>query len=324
MAGRLGLLLGICGVIAGAAAAQEFPSRPIRVIVPFAPGGPVDVLARALGEGFATRTGQTFIVENRPGANTSIGAAACKGADADGYTICLLTNSTISINPFLYSNLSYDPVKDLEPVTNVVLAQQLMLLHNSVPARTFAELAAYSKDNPDKLNYGSFGVGGDTQLVIEWLKAKTGARMTHVPFPGAAPALVAFERGDVHVLYLVAGPLVVDKVRAGQAKGLVVSGRTRNPNLPDVPSFPEAGLPVLEFDTWFGMLAPARTPAERIEKISRELGEVIGMQTFQDKYVRTNGYVSAAGTPAHFRAFLADDRKRGEDLVKVSGVKIAQ
>ena len=306
------------------AVAQTFPDRPIHVIVPFAPGGPVDVLARALGEGFRERTGQTFIVENKPGANTSIAASACKRADPDGYTICFLTASTVSINPFLYSDLSYDPVKDLAPVTNVVTAQQLLLVNKSVPARTFTELAAYSRANPNKLNYGSFGVGGDSHLVIEWMKAKADAKMTHVPFGGAAPALVAFDGGDIQVLYLVATPPIVEKVKYGQANGMLVSGKKRNPNLPQVPSFLEAGLPVQEFETWFGMFAPNRTPKVLLEKISNELSAVIKSEAFDNKYLRSGGYVGVGDTPGEFAAFLVEDRRRAEDLVKVSGVKVTQ
>ena len=322
-AGALAVLAGV-GAIVSPANAQDFPARPIHVIVPFAPGGPVDVLARALGEGFRERTGQTFIVENKPGANTSIGAAACKNAEADGYTICLLTASTVSLNPFLYANLSYDPAKDLEPVTNVVLVQQVLLVHNSVPAANFSELARYSEANPDKLNFGSFGVGGDSHLVIEWLKAKTGAKLTHVPFAGAAPGLVAFERGDVHALFLVAGPAVVDKIRGGLAKGMLVSGRSRNPNLPDVPSFGDAGLPVLEFETWFGMFGPVRTPKERIDKIAREASAVIRSEAFQGKYISSAGYVGVGNTPEEFAKFLTEDRPRAEELVKASGVRLTQ
>lgn len=311
-------------VFCAPAVAQTFPDRPVHVIVPFAPGGPVDVLARALGEGFRERTGQTFIVENKPGANTSIAATACKRADPDGYTICFLTASTVSINPFLYADLPYDPVKDLAPVTNVVTAQQLLLVNKSVPAGTFMELAKYSRANPNKLNYGSFGVGGDSHLVIEWMKAKADAKMTHVPFGGAAPALVAFDGGDIQVLYLVATPPIVEKVKSGQANGMLVSGKKRNPNLPQTPSFLEAGLPVQDFETWFGMFAPSRTPKDRLEKVSRELAAVIKSEAFDSKYLRSAGYVGVGNTPDDFATFLVEDRRRAEDLVKVSGVKVTQ
>ncbi len=191
---------------AAPAAAEDYPSRPVRVIVPFAPGGPVDVLARAIGEGFRERTGQTMVVENKPGGNTSIGATACKSAEPDGYTICMLTSSTVTLNPFLYSSLTYDPAKDLEPVSKVVIARQVLLLNASVPVKSFAELVAYSKKNPDKLTFGSFGTGGDSHLIIEWLNKKTGMHSLHIPYPGAAPATIAFDRGDIQLMFPVSDP----------------------------------------------------------------------------------------------------------------------
>src|SRR4029453_13967904 len=181
---RSRLIAPACALLlaAGAGAgggAEGFPGKAVKVIVPFPPGGPVDVLARALGEGFRERTGQSFVVDNKPGGGTAIGANACKNADPDGYTFCLLTASTVSLNPFLYANLSYDPRKDLEPLTLVVATHQVAILHRSIPAGTMRELIAYAKANPNKLNFGSFGIGGDSHLVFEWLKIKAGVQMTH-------------------------------------------------------------------------------------------------------------------------------------------------
>jgi tripartite-type tricarboxylate transporter receptor subunit TctC len=305
------------------AAAQDFPSRPVRVIVPFPPGGPTDVLARALGEGFRERTGQNLVVDNKPGGGTAIGATACKNAEPDGYTFCLLTASTISLNPFLYSNLSYDPPKDLEPITNVVFTQQVMILHKSVPVKTLVELIAYSKANPQKLNFGSFGVGGDSHLVVEWLKNKTGLQMTHVPYPGAAPALIAFERGDIQLTFPVATAPVVQRVKSGQAKGLLIAGNKRDPNLPDTPTFKEAGLPDLEYETFFGMFAPVNVPNDRLEKLGREVSAVVRSPAFIAKYV-TAGYDAVGSSPAEFKKALKGYMAAGRNLVAISGVKLSQ
>src|SRR4051794_24339851 len=184
-----GLLASACAFLfaVAVACAQDFPWKPIRLIVPFAAGGPVDVLARALGEGFKERTGQAFIVDNKPGGNTSIGATACKNAEADGHAFCLLTANTISLNPFLFANLSYDPQKDLEPLTNVVFTQQVMILHRSISANTLSDLVVYAKQNPDKLNFGSFGIGGDSHLGFEWLKGKNSGEKGENPSRGAGP-----------------------------------------------------------------------------------------------------------------------------------------
>jgi tripartite-type tricarboxylate transporter receptor subunit TctC len=311
-------------LIASAAAAQDFPVKPVKVIVPFPPGGPTDVLARALGEAFRERTGQSFVVDNKPGGGTAIGATACKNADPDGYAFCLLTASTVSLNPFLYANLSYDPRKDFEPLSNVVFTHQVMILHKSIPASTLRELIAYAKENPTKLNFGSFGIGGDSHLVFEWLKIKAGAAMTHVPYGGAAPALLAFERGDAHLLYPVASPAVLERIRSGLAKPIAVPEGQRVAALAGVPSFKETGLPPYDAKTWFGAFAPAGTPRGRVEELSRHLAAVIRSQTFHDRFIKLGGYDPVGNTPDEFRTFLAADRARGEELVKLSGVKIEQ
>jgi tripartite-type tricarboxylate transporter receptor subunit TctC len=322
---RSRLIVSVCAlVLAAAASAQEFPARAVKVIVPFPPGGPVDVLARALGEGFRERTGQSFVVDNKPGGGTAIGANACKNADPDGYTFCLLTASTVSLNPFLYANLSYDPRKDLEPLTLVVATHQVAILHKSIPAGTMRELIAYAKANPNKLNFGSFGIGGDSHLVFEWLKIKAGVQMTHIPYGGAAPALVAFERGDAHLLYPVASPAVMERIKSGLAKAIAVPEGQHAPALAGVPSFKEAGLPPYDSRTWFGAFAPAGTPKARIEELGRHLAAVIKSPTFHERFIKLGGYDPVGNTPDEFRAFLAIDRVRGEELVKLSGIKIEQ
>ncbi len=319
-------LLATCAVMlaVSTACAQDFPSKPVRVIVPFAPGGPVDVLARALGEGFKERTGQPFVVDNKPGGSTTIGATACKNAEPDGHSFCLLTASTISLNPFLFSNLSYDPRTDLEPVTNVVFTHQVMILHKSIPANAMGELIAYAKQNPDKLNFGSFGIGGDSHLVFEWLKARTGTRMTHIPYGGAAPALLAFERGDAHLLYLVASPAVIERIKSGLAKPIAVPEGQYAPMLAGVPSFSQSGLPPYDAKTWFGAFAPAGTPKARAEELSRQLAAVIKSPAFRDRFIVPGGYDAVGNTPDEFRKFLAEDRLRGQELVRIAGVKIAE
>ena len=320
--GAIGLVAAI--VSSAPASAQTYPSRVIKVIAPFPPGGPVDLLARALSEGFKERTGQTFVVENKPGGNTIIAANACKGAEPDGYTFCILTASTISLNPSLYANLSYNVERDFAPVTNLVFTQQALLLNPSVPANTLPELIAYAKANPGKLNFGSFGVGGDSHLVFEWLKAKAGIQMTHVPYGGAAPALVALLRGDVHMMYPVANAAILERIRSGQIKAIAIADGTPNPNLPNVPGFGKAGLPPYDAKTWFGAFAPARTPKPVVETLSGHLAAVLKSKAFHDRFVKLGGFDPVGNTPDQFRAFIAEDGKRGAALVKLSGVKLSQ
>jgi tripartite-type tricarboxylate transporter receptor subunit TctC len=317
-------LLVVVAVPGPAVQAQEFPTKPVRVIVPFAPGGPTDVLARVLSEGFRERTGQPFVVDNRPGGATIIGATACKNADPDGYTFCILTASTISLNPFLYDKLPYNVEKDLAPVTNLVFTQQVMLLHPSVPANSLREVIQYAKENPGKLNFGSFGIGGDSHLVFEWLQAKAGIKLTHIPYAGAAPALVAFERGDVHLLYPVGAPPVLERIKGGKAKAIAIADGLPNPNLPGVPTFSESGLPPYDAKTWFGAFAPAGAPKPVVERLSGHLAAVLKSQLFQDRFVKLGGFVPVGDTPDEFRAFVAADAKRGAELVQLSGVKLTQ
>ena len=217
--GRTALVVAsIMGFAAAAAAQSTWPSaKQITLVHPFAAGS--DYPARVVAAGIEPLLGQKINVEPRPGAGGAMGTGFVARQEPDGYTFCLLTASTISLNPFLYTNLSYDPPKDLEPITNVVFTQQVMIVHKSVPVNTLAELIAYSKANPQKLNFGSFGVGGDSHLVFEWLKAKSGAQMTHIPYGGAAPALVAVERGDAHLLFPVASPAVLERIKSGLVNG---------------------------------------------------------------------------------------------------------
>ncbi len=316
-----------CGVLAFAfyamlpAAAQTYPNRPIKIIVPYPAGGPVDALARALGEGFRERTGQMFIVESKPGANTSIGAQTCKAAEPDGYTICLLASTTLSINPHLYKDLRYAP-SDLAPITNIASAAAVFMLRNEVPAKTLGEFVEWSKKNPAKANYGSFGVGGETHLMAEWLNKKTGAQMTHVPFAGFAPALVAFDGGEIQVMMPVAIPMIIDKIRNGRAKGVMIMGDKRLDVLPDLPTIPELGMPPVGFVTWFGMFAPAGTPKPFIDKVNTELRAIVAQKAFADRFITASGMTAVTNTPEEFKAFLAGDNAKARDLVATSGVTL--
>lgn len=303
--------------------AETFPSRPVKVIVPFAPGGPVDVLARAVGDSFRERTGQSLVVENKPGGNTSIGAAACKNSDPDGYTICLLTSSTITLNPFLYKSLPYDAEKDLEPVTNLVMGRQVLMIASGVEVKNFAELVAYSKQNPDKLSFGSFGTGGDSHLVVEWLAKKSGLKVLHVPYQGAAPAMLAFERGDIQLMLPISTEPVLDRIKSGKARALLVTGNKRDPNLPDVPTVQEAGLEAIGYETWFGSFAPAGTPRDRIDALAKIIGDIVRSDAFRSKYVKA-GYDAVGNTSAEFKKAIAAERGASKTLVEVSGVTIAQ
>ncbi len=304
------------------AMAQEYPDRAIRVIVPYPPGGPTDTLARALGEGFRERTKYGFVIENRPGANTGLGGLACKQSTPDGYTLCFLASTTVSLNPHLYANLRYTPA-DFAPVSNVATTRAIFLVNKGIPAANLKEFVEYTKKNPEKMNFGSFGLGGETHLMIEWLKSKTGAVMTHVPFTGFAPAIQAFDRGDIQVMAPIAVPPILDRMEKKQATGMFILGDNRADNVPDLPSVRDLGLPAIGFNTWFGMLAPAGTPKDRIEKASAIIREVVAQKEFVAKFMTNSGFVPEAGTPEEFRKFLENDYIKAGELVKLSGVKLS-
>ena len=319
-------LAGALGLLAGAGFAQSgYPSAPIRVIIPLAPGGAIDVMVRALGKAFEQRNGHGFVVESRAGANTIIAANACKAAPPDGSTICLLSRSSVSLNPTLYRNLSYDPTRDFEPITNLAFAHQVLILHKSVPVKDFRELVAYSKQHPDKINFGSFGVGGDTHLVVEWLKHETGTQMTHIPFKGASEAMLAFKSGDIQLIYLIVGnPDIARQINEGEVKGLLVPGSQRNPLVPGVPSFAEAGLSPDQsaFETWFGMFAPKGTPAAIVRKLNVELSAIVKTRDFAEQYLISKGFTPVGNSSEELARFIVEDQKKGKLLVDISGAKL--
>jgi tripartite-type tricarboxylate transporter receptor subunit TctC len=317
-----------CLALGGLAFGQAgYPANPIKVIIPLAPGGAIDVMVRALGKGFEQRNPYGFVVESRAGANTIIAANACKAAPPDGYTLCLLSRSSVSINPWVYQNLSYDPVKDFEPITNLAFANQVLIMNRNVPVNNWQELVAYSKEHPDKLNFGSFGLGGDSHLIVEWMKHVTGAKITHIPYKGASDALLAFTAGDIQLLYLIVGNLDLPRqINDGEIKGLLVPGKTRNPIIPNVPTFAESGLPSdqIGYETWFGMFAPKGTPATIINKLNADFTAIVKTPEFAEKYLRTKGFEPEGDSADHFVQFIQDDLRKAKDFVGITGVTLEQ
>ena len=319
-------MLGLLCVAGSAAFAQDkYPAKPLKIIVPLAPGGAIDVFVRALGKEFETRTSGSVVVENRAGANTIIAANACKSAAPDGYTICLLTRSTVSINPELYKKLSYEPLKDFEPITNAFFGQQIVILNRNVPVDSFAELVDYSKKNPDKLNFASMGLGGDSHLIMEWLKHSTGAKIAHIPYKGFSEAMTSFKANDVQMIALLVGnPDLARQVRDGEVKGLLLPGSRRSPLVPQVPTFAEAGLraDATTFTPWFGLFAPKGAPAEYIEKLNAEFNAISALPEFRERFLTSKGFLPAGTRPNAFAKFLVEDRKVAAELVALSGVKL--
>lgn len=304
------------------AQAQPYPNKPVTIIVPLGAGGVPDVLTRTLATGLQERTGQPFVVENKPGANTRITAEACAGAPPNGYTLCLLSASTLSINPFLYDKLRYSADKSFEAITNLVAADVLLAVHPSVPGKTWSEIVAYSKANPGKLNFASFGAGSDVHLTMEQLRKVAGADMTHVPFNGFPPILQAVGSGDIQVVFVGLGnPGVVDMVKTGKLKPIALHAPGRSALLPDVPTFAEAGLPKIEVFTWFGLFAPAGTPRNIVEKLNGEINTVMKSAPFLERS-RALAVTPLNGSSSAFSSFLLKDRTAWGQLVNSAGVKL--
>ncbi|HEY5965875.1 MAG TPA: tripartite tricarboxylate transporter substrate binding protein, partial [Xanthobacteraceae bacterium] len=299
----------------------------LKIIVPLQAGGAIDVFVRALAKEFENRTGGSVVVENRAGANTIIAANACKSAAPDGYTICLLTRSTVSINPELYKKLSYDPLKDFEPITNAFFGQQIVILNKNVPVNTFAELVEYSKKNPDKLNFASMGLGGDSHLIMEWLKHTSGAKIAHVPYKGFPEAMTSFKANDIQMIALLVGnPDLARQIRDGEVKGLLLPGSKRSELVPAVPTFAESGLrgDQTAFTPWFGLFAPKGTPAEHVDKLNSEFNAIMTVPEFRERLLVSKGFTPAGTKPDAFAKFLVEDRKAAAELVAISGVKLEE
>lgn len=315
---RLGLCFVLLALTTASPGWSQDSSRPLRIIAPLAAGSTFDLLARALGARFEERTKQTVIVENRPGANMGLAANACRTAAADGQTICLFTHN-LFLNPLLRSKLSYDPVRDFEPISIVSYLEQVFVVSRRVPAETFAALVKYSKDHPDTLNYGSVGVGSAAHLVTEWLRTKSGGDWKHVPFNGSPKVQAALASGDIHMTFTPTGN-VVGRIASGDLKALLTAGEHRNPLLATVPTFVEAGLPALSAKSWAGLFTPAGTPQATIASLHREFSEIASEKQFQKQTLAKLGLTPARMSLDDFKTFIPADQRTWEPLIKQVGL----
>ena len=312
------LILVVC--FASAAHAQDFPGKPLRIVVPYPPGGGVDGLARPLADRLSKRWGQSVLVDNKAGAATQIGGDFVAKAPADGYTLLLTTDQTITSNPHLYAKMPFDPMKDLAPVTQLIDLHQMVVAHPSVAAGTMQELVALAKGKPGSLNYGSYGSGSQPNLLFEALKAQTGVNIAHIPYKGIAPALTAAVAGEVQ---LTMGGTATSRgyFAAGRLKPLAIARAQRLPALPEVPTLREAGFPDIDPKPWFGLFAPAGTPAAILEKIQKDVHAIITDPEFDKREMTGKGYGAVGSTPAEFAAFIKNDLEYKGRLIKLSGAK---
>jgi len=301
------------------AAAQEFPVRPLRMIVPFAPGGPNDVLGRILAQKLSEQLGQQVIIDNRSGAGGSTGTAAAATAPPDGYTLLFSGTSSLAINPSLYKKLPYNALKDFAPVSLAGTAPSLLATHLSVPARSVKELVALAKAHPAKLNYGSGGIGGTPHLAGELLKSMSRIHIVHVPFRGAGPALIALVSGQVDI-YIGGISSMLPMVRDKRIRPLAVTSPKRTPLMQDMPTFIESGIAGYDVVNWYAVVAPAATPSPVIAKLNAEIARALAASDVAKRYADL-GTDAASSTPEQLGAYHREDMARWEKVIKTSGIQ---
>jgi tripartite-type tricarboxylate transporter receptor subunit TctC len=304
-------------LIAAEVHAQIYPAKPIRIVVPFTPGGPVDFVARTVGAKLGANFGQTIVIDNRPGAAGIIGADLVAKSTADGYTL-LLTTGTLSTTPFFYKNLPFDSVRDFAPVTMVVRnTGHVLVVAPNLPARTVRELVAYAKANPGKLNYGSAGYGNTLHLAAEYFNLLAGIKATHIQYKGTVPALTDLASGQID-MFFPDMPTAMPFIQSGRIRALGTSGAQRAKLLPDVPTIDEAGVKGFRFNGWFALLFRTGTPAAYVNRIQRAVVTAIGDPDIKQRFDEL-GLEGVGSTPEEFAQFLASDRAFYRDLAEKIG-----
>lgn len=307
----------VCAAAIGTASAQSYPQRPVRLIVPYAPGGSADIAARLVSEAWSKSLGGTIVVENRAGAGGNIGVDAVAKAPADGYTIGLQTVS-LAINPGLFPRMPYDTLKDLSPIGMVASSQHVLVVNNNVPARNLKELISVAKAKPGKLTYGSAGNGSTFHMSAELFKSVANVSIVHIPYRGGGPALVDTIAGQVDMSFPVVSA-AQQHVAGGKLKALAVTGSKRTPLLPDVPTAAEAGLPDYTFETWFMVFAPAGTPKPVVDKLNAALNTALATQANKDRMLK-EGFEPTPTTPEAARQRLEKEMPMWARLIKQRGI----
>jgi tripartite-type tricarboxylate transporter receptor subunit TctC len=300
--------------------AQGYPEKPIRFVVGFTPGGPSDILARALGQKLGERWNQQVVIENRPGAGGNVAAEAVAKSAPDGYTWLLGNNSILATNQSLYRRLGYDPVKDFAPVSLVAVQPNILVVNPEVPANSVMDLISLARKHPGKLNYASSGSGAAAHLAGELFKTMTGVDLVHVPYKGAQPALTDVIAGQVQVMFATSAS-VIPFIKAGKLRALAVTTAQRSASVPELPTVAEAGVPGFEAITWHGVVVPAATPAPLIERLNRDIVGVLRMPDLRER-LATLGAEVVAGTPHEFTEYIAAEIPKWAKVVRDSGARI--
>ena len=305
---------------AGTATAQAWPTRPVKLVVPFPPGGPLDTIGRAIAQKLTEAWGQSVIVENKPGAGGNIGADFVAKSAPDGYTVVMGALSTHAVNPSLYAKMPYDAQKDFAPITLVAITPNVLVVNPSLPVHSVKELIAYAKAHPGKLSFGSGSIGSAGHLAGELFKVDTGVDMVHVPYKGAAPAMQALLAGDTQLMFDNLASSMA-QVKAGKLRALAVTTAQRSSFAPDLPTMAEAGVPGFDISTWFGLLAPAGTPPAVIEKWNAGVTKILSAPDMRAR-LAAQGAEASPDTPAQFAQFIASEIAKYARVVKASGARV--
>ncbi len=317
---RLLLLVSLAGA-ANPAAAQTWPSKPVRLIVPYAPGGPVDISARLLAAKLQESLGQPVVPENRPGAGGNIGVELAAKSPPDGTTLVISAIATLAINPSLYPSLPYDPLKDLRHVTLLVQVPNVLIVTNDLPAKNVKELIALAKQRPGKLDFGSGSSGSTGHLAGEMFKMMTGTYMVHIPYKGSAPALADMMGGRIHLMFdNLASAL--PSIRSDKVRALATTTLKRSSFLPELPTLDESGLKGFDMSTWWGVSVAAKTPQTVVERLSADILKAMDAPDFKDRLRNIGSEAPAVRTPDQFTAFVTSELKIYTELVKRSGAKV--
>jgi len=314
------LLIGYLGLHAGLAGAQMgYPSKPIRLMVPFPPGGSTDIVARIVAQKLGTQLGQSLVIENRGGAGGTIGTAQVAKAAPDGYSLVVGTTSTHVVAPSVYQKLEYDPVKDFAPISLIAVTPYLLVVNPAVTAGNLKELVALMKAQPGKMNYASAGVGSTTHLAMEMLKNVSGTYALHIPYNGNGPAGTAVIAGQVEILF-GSLPALLPHAKSGRVRALAVGTPKRSPSLPEIPAVAEAGYPGFDASLWLAFMAPAGTPSALIERLNKEIIAAVNAKETSEALDK-NGAEPLTSTPAELAAIIKDGVGKYAKVVKAAGVK---
>ncbi len=316
---RIAFLLA-ASVAVSAAVAQQFPSRPVKIVVPTTPGGATDALSRSIGARLSEIWGQPVVVENKPGATQIIGGEYVAKSPPDGYTLIVSDAATFIMNPILHKTLPYDGLRAFTPITLLVRFPWVIAVHPSVPATNFQELVAYARAHPGAISYGSFGTGSSGHISVDYMKKLLGIDIVHIPYKGAGPAVTDLISGQIQMMMVT--PLLVEpQARAGKLRLIAAATPARIPRLPELPTVAESGVPGYEAGTWFALAGPAGMPREVTYAIYADVNKVLHEPAFKERYIDKQWFEVVANPPDEFAAFLQKDYERWEKLIRLSGVK---